>query len=228
MQCLTIKKMADDILESKLQKSPKNHKILKGILFIVVVLLLMGASGYGTYAWQHKKLDAANTKISADNSQIASLNKNNQTLDAKLSTLNTQYKQVNSALSTYEAAASVTPANLKLTVNDGAYVYPDGTVPAGGHWFGVNVTITNPTSSTIKLVTADYKLKDPQQNEFQEFGDAGASTLPAGWVDLQDQTLAAGETVKGVLLFPVTNTSIQSYTLVNGTQSYPVPVNPAP
>ncbi len=104
---------------------------------------------------------------------------------------------------------------------------PDGSVTAGSSWLGIRVTLTNPTSSPISLGAKDFQLEDSYSNLYQEFGFTNGSTFPDGWgsSSLQDQTLTPNQTVVGDILFPLPNQNITSFTLLNGTKSYPVSTN---
>lgn len=48
--------------------------MLTTVLWVVVTLVLMAATGYGVYMWQHKKVTDLNIRVSSLNGQVTSLN----------------------------------------------------------------------------------------------------------------------------------------------------------
>lgn len=204
-----------------INKPRRNQRALKIILLILLVALLLAAGCYVIYKWQNNQLVTSQAQLTQANKSIASQKNTLDQLTAQVATLKTESKQATDALASYESQVnSVTPSDLAITVNGAQYVNPAGTVTASGSWFGINVTVNNPTKSSITLALNTLQLKDKANNSYPEFGFSGSTTLPSGWVDLASQTLAPGDTVKGVVLFQMPNTSTKSFTFINGSKSY--------
>jgi hypothetical protein len=200
---------------------------------VLAVVILVAAVG-GTYFWQHDKYTAevklatdTNNKFTAADEKLMSATTLVTNFTKQVSTLSTENKQLGNELSSSSLSSNVTnqestPADLSLTVNGAEYVNPDGTVTQGGTWFGVDFTLTNNTSNTINVTDNDFQLKDAHNNLYPEETTVGASTLPAGWVSLNNPTLAPGNKVGGVITFIMPNTTIKNFTFINGTNTYPL------
>ena len=201
----------------------------RAIVGVLVIVLLLGAVA-ATYLWQHGKYNSALRLASDNNSELQESNKNLAkastlvtSLTKQISTLSTKNKQLQNQLG--EMSVNNQPAtqeSLNLAVKGAEYVNPAGTVTQGGTWFGVDVSLTNNTSSTITVSNSSFQLQDSQGNQYPEETIIGASTLPAGWVSLNNPTIAPGQTVKGAVTFIMPNNNIKSFTFINSTRSYQV------
>ena len=198
--------VAQPIETAKQTMSPQKSKG-KSITMALLAIILMGGAAYGTYYWQHKKVTDLNTKINNLNSQISSLNK--QIADSKQST------------------QTIAPT---ITVNHASRfeLFSSGTKD----YVAINVSIKNASSSAVKLATTDFKLKDAQNNVYKSYMDvlnghaddsAIQQALPSGDTLFSDQSLAAGESVNGSLVFSAANT-LSTFSLVYGSNTYKVTV----
>lgn len=198
---------------------PRHGRLWK--LVAVILLVLLVALVAFCYR-QYQSLVSANNSINSLKGSNQKLTSDLSTAESKFAALKTEYDKSQSVVSAPPAAAA--QSDIGLTINAAQYVNPSGTVTAGGTWFGVRLTLTNNTTSSIDVSAKKFTLKDGQGNVYQEMGFSGATTLPGGWGanTLQDQTIAAKGLVTSDLIFQVSDKSISNYTLVNDTKTYPV------
>jgi len=203
--------------QSSEQPKPTRKQSKLPLLIMLAVILLLLTAG-GVYYWQHEKV------VRALDGQNAALDKS-KVLSSQLADLQSKYAKDEATIKSYNTvSSSPTQEDLALNILSAGYVNPAGTVTSGGSWFGIRLTLTNSTSSPITLDVKNFSLEDQQSNTYDLMGFSGATTLPSGWGanTLQDQTIAAGATVTGDIIFQMANKDLTAFTLMNGTKTYPV------
>ncbi len=202
-------------------------------LLLFVLLLVIGLSGYSAYYWQHKKVTRLTTNLSDANKQIDYLKAQQVGSSKQIDHLASENNKLTSELSdqktnnapTIDTSTETAPTLPKLSITvTGAQKYTPSSNPNEKD-IVVNVTITNPSSSTINLPVSSFILYDPVKDSSPDFATHAGETLPDGTVVLNDVTLSPGQTIKGGLLFSVFNANYNNYTMTYDTQSYAVSVN---
>jgi hypothetical protein len=79
----------------------------KKVLWVILVLILIGGAGYGTYYWQQQQITKLNNQITALNSQVTSLN-------TQVTSLNAQLKKATAN----QNVVKITTLGIELTVPD--------------------------------------------------------------------------------------------------------------
>ena len=207
-------------------KTPKKLKLTRrGLVMGAIALLVLLASNYATYAWQHKqalsiaaKQAKATGAVLANNAETYNdLQKKYQEAQAELSAQSKA--EANSALDSEAESQLVIPtqADLDLTVN-GAIT----TVYSGYnlHTIGINLTLKNNTTSSIYFSPTAYQLKDDANHLFTYYQPGGG--YGKDYVPLTNQTFAPGATVTGSIALTIADSSVTSYTLILGDHSYKV------
>jgi len=227
------------IEETKTDTAPKKQASKKWLIWLAAVIIVAGVTGGAMYQWQHGKLEAANKNADEATTHAAGLmtalaksKSDMKTLQKKADSVQEQYDEAKATLNSYQAAAKTSPAigsvvatqaDLAVAINGSEYVNPGGITTQGGKWFGVNLTLTNNTKSTVSINLADFHLKDQQNNEYPEQTIQGATTLPEGWVSMPNsKTLAPGESIRGAVTFQMPTDSIKGFNFVNVTKAFPV------
>jgi len=206
-------------------KSPTSHK-MKRVLLVSLAALLVVASGAGVYMWQHGQVTDKKTDLQTANKKVADLTKQLKTAKDTLTTTNAKLKTANDKLAEEQGQTPATQESLNLTVNRSTrMIYADGLGEyrhANAHTVAVSMTLTNNTKQPISVQTASFKLKDSDNNTYKLYGTGNlGSRLGSGYADLYDQTIEPGESVSGALEFQVSSGKTTSYTLYNGSNSYP-------
>jgi len=186
------------------------HKYIYGYVGLIILV----AAVVGVYVWQHNKVSALNAHVVAVNAELSAQQKRVYSLESQLSKADSEI-------------ASFTPATLGLTVVKATHYTPSGTNSAKNSGVAVDVSIKNPTSKAVSLVTSTFKLKDAQSNSYTATNFPAQSTdssLPSGYSLLIDQSIAPGATVSGTLEFGVPTTTLTAFTLIYNSQSEVVTV----
>lgn len=82
-----------------MNKDNSGFAVLKTLMVVVLVLIAAAAAAYGTYVWQHGKVNDLNNKVSSLNARVDSLNKQVSVLGTQLN--KTCLNQANSACAPY-------------------------------------------------------------------------------------------------------------------------------
>lgn len=181
------------------------HKYIYGYVGLIILIAVV----VGVYEWQHSKVKSLDAHVAAVNAELSAQQSRVYSLESQLSKADSEL-------------AKVTPATLGLTVAKATHYTPSGTKTTKNSGVAVDVSITNPTTSTVSLVTSNFKLKDASGNIYTATNFPSQSTdssLPSGYTLLIDQSLAPGATVSGTLEFGVPTTTLTSFTLEFNSQS---------
>ncbi|HUC87823.1 MAG TPA: DUF4352 domain-containing protein [Candidatus Binatia bacterium] len=195
----------------------------KIFLCILLILVLLAGGLYGTYSWQHQKTVSTNSTLSnlkktlnsqikTLNSQIISLKSSNKLLTSELKTATTQ-------------PAAVDQTDLTITVDSAARFNLSNGYSSANNGVAIELTITNPTTSSIDLTRSNFELQDNQDNVYEIADSVITSTLPSGYVPLADQTFTPAGTVKGAIFFEVDDLTLSNFNLINGSKTYTVVAN---
>jgi hypothetical protein len=212
------------------------RRITKTLLYVVVVILVSGLAAAGIYYWQHRSVNNLNKRLASDNHKVSFLQTQQSGLSKQIASLNAQNYRLSSELSS-SAAASAAAADsstaqsqpsqppLDITVLGGQrYSYTPSSGSTSQNDIVVDVTIKSASTTTINLPISDLELKDENDDTGADFGDFAGNAMSNGDVVLDDQSLAPGQSVTGALVFVVLDANYDNYTLVYGSQSYPVSI----
>ncbi len=170
-----------------------------------------------------KTVGALDTQVTALQAQVTSLAAQNSALTGQVSVLQGQVNTLtmqNSALRAELGTAMVVP-----TVTYGAALEQTGLFAGSQAYLLVlDVTVHNPSGTdAAQFSTFDFRLKGPDQTVYPLLESSavagqprfarGVEGLPGGRVQIQGQQLAAGETVRGSLVFYVTK-PVTTFTVV--------------
>lgn len=204
----------------------KKSPALKRVLLVLAVIVLIGASGAGAYVWQHRQLTDKNASLQTANKKVSALAKELDTAKSTLTETNDKLKKANDTIARQQGETPVTQENLSLTVNRSTrMIYADGLGEyrhANAHTVAVSMTLVNDTKQPISVQTANFKIKDADNNTYKLYGSGNlGSRLGSGYADLYDQTVEPGESVSGALEFQVSSGKTTDYTLYNQSKTYP-------
>ena len=100
-------------------------------------------------------------------------------------------------------------------------------------YVAVDITIKNPSTTAVNIDTNNFQLKDAQGNSYKSYkevlnGDSDnvviGQALPKGDTLLSNKSLAAGDIVKGTLVYSAQNT-LSTFTLSLDGAMYQVTIN---
>lgn len=212
-------------------QSPKkfNKKIL---IFLLVGLIIEVVSAWLVYLWQHDLYEKqslavakSNKKLLLSDKKVASSNKQIEELKTQVLVLEKKYEQLNDKDNS-KPVVTVEQAGLGVVVNGAIRFTPCNCMEKA---VGVNVTLTNNATSSQTIDKYTFKLLDAQNNSYLDSGLGNTSLeqqyLPSDYVLLPDQQLAPKQTVRGTVIFIVSDETLSKFTLVSGTKTYPVAIN---
>jgi cell division protein FtsL len=225
-------------MQEKLQKQKGHFGLVKKLLAYTLALILLLSIGV-VYRWQHQKviatqkaLDSSSKEALKQNSKVSELNKDVTNLNTQISTLEGNNKKLTSSLQKYTKAPVVvqapTQADLPLTVVGAARFNLHGSWNTSYDGVAIEISLTNPTTSPVSITPTGFILKDSQNNAFQQAPDYSSGNLPTGYVVLTPQTLQPGETVQGEISFQNDQLGLNTFTLLYGTNTYPIESTPSP
>jgi hypothetical protein len=200
-------------------------KHLRTVVVVLVVLILVSASGYGAYYWQHNEVNRLNSQLAATKSQLSSVKSQDVSLYSQLSkrlaSVEATNKQQSDQLAAIAAEVPVTQTSLDLVVNQSSR-WSNIENPITSVYVSIDVSLTNNTKTPISVAATGFELKDSNNNAY--IGETGYAEqkLGSGYTDLRDQTIQPGDSTTGAITFEVVDHSITSYTLENGTNKYPI------
>ncbi len=169
-----------------------------GLLVLSLVLL----AGVGVYIWQHHKVTTMEARITTLTKDIASLE--SQVADTQKTAQKTATIEIN-----HVSRFALFGASTK-------------------DYVAVNVSIKNSSTKAMTINTANFKLRDADNNTYKSYKDVlnGETdnaviqeALPDGDTLLTNQSLAKGETIKGTLVYSAQNT-LSDFSLIFDNQSY--------
>jgi|GEM_PF-6345536 len=201
--------------------APHKSRLVIGYLVLALIAI------FGTYFWQHQKylsevtkVNEASSKLNTSSQKLAGANKQIKSLNTTISSLSPKNLQAASPKATTE----VTPSSLSLTVNGAVRYTPDALDTDKNAGVAVSITLKNDSSDTLSVSTSNYKLQDKDGNVYLVNGLQNNSLeqqyLPSSYVLLANQSLTHGQSVKGTIIFIVPNSSLTSFNLSDGTNTY--------
>lgn len=182
----------------------------------VLASALIIAVGTGVYYWQHHEVDNLDSQL--------------KTVTADLNNKAKEYNSVNAQLQSLgnNSKSPLTQSSLQLSVVSASRYTPDGNPDLVNQGVAVQIELINKTTSTINVVPDNINLLDVRNNSYNEStfnsqtSGYALNPLPNKGVALNAQTIAPQEVLRGTLLFIVSDTSLTKFTLVSGSQTYPV------
>ncbi len=177
------------VSEQPQQKFSSSHKSPKKLILSLVAIILIVGAAYGTYAWQHSKLNTANQKIVSLQSQLSSASKQSNTSS---STSSTSTKPIST---TFTYTPQLGGLSLTLSKSYDVLVAADGNFGgAPGVDFKV-VPTSNTNISTDQNWTDEAEIQiggftnlndsvSQEEAQMQQNGDC--STLGSGSCDTTD------------------------------------------
>ena len=203
---------SDDTIEL-----PKTHnKILKRVVYFGIILILILGMG-AVYALQQKKYNTQSASLKNTETELSSANKQINDLNSKVNSLNSKVNEL------MHPSSPSTPQVLTVTVDGGSYYTPCICQITG---IAIDITVNKSASEAIEVSPSDFELQDEQGNVYQISSNSlgEARNLPFNWVQLAAQSIVPGRTVRGALMFDMKDNSITQFTLLYGSQTYPVTV----
>jgi cell division protein FtsB len=168
------------------------HQALKRTLLVIGVAVLVTAGSTNTYALQHRKLTETNTALNNLNNEVKQIEK--QVTDLQAGQSRTTFGT--------NSSKSATQNDLNITIVSANRINISSLVNKPHVGVAVDMNLTNPTSTSISLVTDNLERQDLSGNVYKPIPYGAArmgGNIPSWDVLLQGQVIAPHKSVRGAL-----------------------------